>query len=935
MPWAAMLLLAVAAVSGGLGSDVELLDSTGDQQDAIAYKLVGDGVSKDDVDTLPPKILKAMTRIVREEVMKATSDCKATSSRKAAPGRTSEDPTPNPVPSDEDDCPTELQQYDGNVKGPKTKVKMRVCDEESLEAFQKAGTMEAEFRSFMMYNKIDDARCGNSTDIRCIKNNRCMPSWTQQEQMQFMCPMWNKKAGRKCIPDLQSWKAKSGNDVLNEAKMWCNSAEFDAINIPGTPYSRTKPMKNPRSFLNATGCFGDRFVPNSLPERKFYKIGSRRDYFGHLDYTDFANGALAITCRGRCFKPEGNDLGSACSCTDGEQVPTFFDRKSRYLALRVLTTIFGFFHHVETFACSWVHRDAIRSSRKSKTAKSFKWAIMKSPFLRKKLYPQTDTQLECCGEYDKEGIKRALPLPTKCQLCCGVPRQPCEGISPDDYSNHADKCFDWLDTEFKSEAQFKIKGQNPCQTKELGNSWGRRRRRRRGKKGIFAAVKKFAPTKVAKFAKAAIKKAKKTGRSFVKGKLLAAAKYMLGKLNGLSEKYGFPETWNLFRDLLAAKLAGKKKQAKKERQILMGKISSGSLSKTIGSEVGPVIVYTILVNTQSDLKRARKAIPKGQHPYWAKVVGRNKIPPKNQRVPKKYLVQFMARLAATEMEALYGQIAGYCDAISGGITMKAPTFAVSAQSFHVWGPLGFMKPGEQFNAFTVYLVKAHPDWWIKAARSHSDVQNHCVFEGEHSQRNGTCIELTQPMATKVATWAPWICFSQYSNECPMVPKYDKGRYFYPNGLGGDLSKLAARNGFSCDVTKPTNADEKDGNCGPNCVGEFKFKVNACNTCCCRDGLVSASVDSNMIGNDERSDCGVWLGSMDNFLRMTMSVIRNLLMTIRFRTPCFQPFEKAASSNRLGSGATVEQGRRGGRFGTSGTFNFVTGGNRAGNSERVL
>jgi len=903
----AVLCMVVATLSAGLSSDVQLLESTSEwtHQEAIADTLTAKGF------VISPKLLDAITGIVREEVAKSefkpTSGATANGERKVTQTGDYDSIAQKPIPSD--NCSTELQQYHGSKKGPKIKVQMRVCDEDSLKAWAQGGKMEQEYRSAIFYSPRVEL------GSKCPADHDKFGSYSG---LQNICPMWSQVAKPQslCIPKLDAWKATSANDVLKEAQTWCTHASV-------APYKEDARGRT-ATRLKGTGCFGDKFRVGGAPERPLQKW-SRRDHefsYGAYGYEDIANGATSLVCRGLCFDAK-HGLSNACSqCHDGEQVNAFYDRKTRFSVLKVFMGFMTLLQQMEGFFCGFVYKN---------NDKTPKWAIMKSPFLRSRLYRKSNKKIKCCGTLDDDGNIRKNK-PRECRPCCGSKMYPCEGMTMQDYAG--DACMNWL-------RSYPEAGQvNPCTAEEVGEIWRRRRRRR--KWGLSKAS-----NKIRKVATGAVKGIRKKVGKVATG-VMKKARNMIGKkimtkFTRIAKKYFFPETWHMLKDFVEAMMMGSKKKQKAALKVLLKNLKKGSLATTVGREIGPLFFFTILSRTQSGLKKTRRSIKKGLHPKSGKE-NRPPIP-----VPAPVLKTFLMREESMEMEQLVAQIKSYCVAASGGIELQAPTFPVSVQTYDAWGPGGFLdniqgnKKGKTMESWTIFAVKAQPDWWIKAAREHSTVRK-CKLE------RGKCEQLVYPEASQLALWAPWICISQMSNECPMAPTSNPelegtpSEYSYPPDLGGPLSKLAEKRFESedyCAIGKKKTETSKAKFCGPQCVARISLRMKACNTCCCQGGYMAAGVETTLIGDDGRSLCGIWMGTVDALIRTFMACYRNLVMTLRFRAPCLEPFENqdptSGSKNRLGSGNAAEQGRRGGRgFGTTGSFNFNSGsGNRAGNSERFL
>jgi len=688
--------------------------------------------------------------------------------------------------------------------------------------------------------------------------------------------------------------------------------------------------------VRGVGCFGDKFRKDPRATRPFNVWGDpeknpgpqqSKYAYGAIGYEDIANGANSLVCRGKCFKPEkaGASLTTSCECYDGEHVFAFYDRKVRFGTINVFLALMSAVMQLDGAFCGFVGKD---------TSHTPKWALVRhNKYLRHYLYPKQD-EFKCCGDLNDEGeMRKERPKPNECRPCCGTVAGPCIGMDPDDYAH--DECIRWLSSSpyQKRGGRWVYNGKNPCRTKQLGETWGRRRRRRRRRRkgGLFKTIGKMASGVKKKLGKVVGKRLGKMAN----GVKNAIVKRLLKRVDRLAKKFSAEKAWKMFRSVIKAVVMGDSKQKRAALAEFGDAVTSGKLLQTFGQEVGPLVFFNGLLYTHGSTKLVMRAIVRGHHPstldgYESKSRG-PPIP-----VSRSALRLLLRRMMSRHMEILWNQIRSYCEAISGGIDINAPTFAVTTQIYDAWGPgndyggkdpslRGFMEgTGKEMKAWSLFAIKAPTEWWVQAARMHSKVKNGGCDLNKPG-RKGRCDKLVKSQATRDALRAPWICIDEMSNECPMVPAKSGDGYSYPTELGGSLSDLAERRSKS-----------SESFLGPRCVAEMQLSMSACNTCCCRGGYLKAGVNSVLIADDAHSSCAAWMGTIDSFIRTFMTWWRNLAMSLRFKTPCYKPFENRGRKKMLGSGDAVEQGRRGGRggFGTTGTFSFVSG-NRAGNSERSL
>jgi len=838
-----------------------------------------------------------------------------------------------------DDCPTELQQYreakgtaeSEQVKGPKVRVQMRECDEDSLKAWALSSKQVKSYRTAIFYSAkgIDplakDKKCGlmygqpSSGGIQKKRENYLR--FDVEQSLSRICPIGDvkgkPKARKMCIPKLGSWKVTTADGVLKEAQTWCTDADLTAA-----------------GRVRGVGCFGDKYRQNPSPKRPLQVLMQERvkQGYGTQDYEDLVATAQGLVCRGKCFNMKSISVASSCRCYDGEQISVFYDRRFRYRTLKALASFLGGVHHLDGLACSFTGKG---------TSKSYKWSLIQNKYFRNYLYPKY-RGFKCCGELSDKGEARPEGAqPKECRACCGLRQHQCSEMGDRDYSQSGiDECLSWL--VHKPKPPFK---KNPCKNvnEELGENWGRRRkttRRRRFGGGMLSSLKK---------------KIKKVAGGVKKTILRKIAKKVIGFVNRLSKKFYFYESWEHFRNIIQSTIVGDKTKQTVAVQKIRKAWYSGKLASLMGKEVMPLLIMFARARTSKEIRLARKALRRklpGMHPFSGEPYEHNgkqgRIP--MIPVPKSALKYLIRRMATFAMEAEYSRWRSFCEGISGGVAIAAPTSFVSTQSFDAWSARshrgggsvdagrGFMDgTGKAMGGWVLYAVKAQPDWWVAAARTHSTVRK-C-----HLDKNGRCNKLVQPLASAAALMAPWICIFEKSNECPMVPKKDNRGYHYPIEIGGSLSQLAKQRLNSidyCDVGK-SRVPTKPGKqfCGPNCVARMKLVLDTCSTCCCKGGYLKAGVDSSLIADDGKSLCTIWMGTLDTLIRMYMAVVRNLMMTNRFKAPCYLPFEDRTRTpgrtSQLGSGDAIEQGRRGGQhFGTTGSFSFVSG-NRAGNSERFL
>jgi len=72
---------------------------------------------------------------------------------------------------------------------------------------------------------------------------------------------------------------------------------------------------------------------------------------------------------------------------------------------------------------------------------------------------------------------------------------------------------------------------------------------------------------------------------------------------------------------------------------------------------------------------------------------------------------------------------------------------------------------------------------------------------------------------------------------------------------------------------------------PSCVVKSWIRLQKCNTCCCRKGLVSTSVSLALIQGSQQT-CGTWLSVVDWFVRSYVSFIRMITVVDRYGGRCF-------------------------------------------------
>lgn len=240
-----------------------------------------------------------------------------------------------------------------------------------------------------------------------------------------------------------------------------------------------------------------------------------------------------------------------------------------------------------------------------------------------------------------------------------------------------------------------------------------------------------------------------------------------------------------------------------------------------------------------------------------------------------------------------------CTVIKPVMDFNKPGYLVTKQGWIPDGPDGFLKgklPKDKF-IFTVYAVRAKTDWWIKAAKTHSDANG-------KSKAKGTYHKLFSPNVYKDSSAASTICWHQQKNECPMVPNTRRGGYSYPSAIGN-----------------------------PMCLARFDLELSFCSTCCCKGGLMKSGIQSSLVMNRD-VDCRAWFASMiDTGVRATMTIWGAKTGSMQYTNVCYGPgFKPKEETSDLGESV----GRRaGGGMSAGGSFALSSGGNRAGNDEALL
>lgn len=139
--------------------------------------------------------------------------------------------------------------------------------------------------------------------------------------------------------------------------------------------------------------------------------------------------------------------------------------------------------------------------------------------------------------------------------------------------------------------------------------------------------------------------------------------------------------------------------------------------------------------------------------------------------------------------------------------------------------------------------------------------------------------------------------------CPdATPKLVDGRYkWISSGTGEDMvakydEKLLQEGDEICD-SGSTAAGDTCGKAGLQCAHSIHLRVDLCDTCCCKAGLVSTEMKSDLVyGN--KSKCGKMFGAMDGLLRVFISLFRSGYLNMRSQDMCLDPISATNTNNEV-------------------------------------
>jgi len=245
-----------------------------------------------------------------------------------------------------------------------------------------------------------------------------------------------------------------------------------------------------------------------------------------------------------------------------------------------------------------------------------------------------------------------------------------------------------------------------------------------------------------------------------------------------------------------------------------------------------------------------------------------------------------------------------------------PSYFVTDQSWAAQGPKGFFKPNPEGRfKWRLYAVKAKSQWWIEAARTHSDIRKYNTgdpiwtqsrpyghwklwretvkdedyygarsridkpeCQGKHpttARMAKNCLpNLKDAMAANTVLNAESLCRSQSKNECPMAPKVESKKYTADDG-STHRKEVYTFNKFT------VNGERLE----PDCAAKFDVELTTCNTCCCKAGLSTSNIQAEMI-LDRDAVCTLWFSTaVDPIFRLYMSAQRALALAWQLGFPC--------------------------------------------------
>jgi len=179
--------------------------------------------------------------------------------------------------------------------------------------------------------------------------------------------------------------------------------------------------------------------------------------------------------------------------------------------------------------------------------------------------------------------------------------------------------------------------------------------------------------------------------------------------------------------------------------------------------------------------------------------------------------------------------------------------------------------------WTAFPVRASAEWWSKIASVSKKGNPHWpkprtirypTKPGQKSFLPRKYVELNN------ADLVAYACSEalQDNDACPAVP----------DATGNKTNWFPYNDKYAY----PAEVEAKIGD-GLQCVAKVEFDVSVCSSCCCRHGLVRASLSSALV-IDKNAGCANWLTvSVDAPARIVAGILRMIIMLRSFSEPCFE------------------------------------------------
>lgn len=187
------------------------------------------------------------------------------------------------------------------------------------------------------------------------------------------------------------------------------------------------------------------------------------------------------------------------------------------------------------------------------------------------------------------------------------------------------------------------------------------------------------------------------------------------------------------------------------------------------------------------------------------------------------------------------------------------------------------KKSEDPMAIQLYVIKALPKFWRRAASIKVSSIKIDGTKTESDEPEFQCASMKYRKSTTnlfVPEKTPW--GREVDWGCPdAVPVFsaDGQPEWWSSGRGEPMvikdEKLPQKGDLIC---RPGDGSDSCANMGLQCAHQLNLKLTVCDTCCCKEGLTTSEVTSELIYG-EKEECAGVFAIMDGLVRGIMSISR--------------------------------------------------------------